>query len=67
LNKNFLFAGSAVGAQPAAPGPIRKCRPLMPVVMLYLWRHRAQSTMIWSFVFWRKQKIIPFCKNFRQI
>jgi len=27
-----------------------------------LWRHRAQLTMVWSFVFWR-----PFCKIFRQI
>ena len=30
--------------------------------MLYLWSHRAQSTMVWSFDFWR-----PLSKNFRQV
>jgi len=27
---------SGAGAQSAAPGPIRKCRPLVRAVMLYL-------------------------------
>jgi len=42
---------SGVGAQSAAPGPSRKYRPPARAVMLYLWRHHAQSTMVWSFVF----------------
>ena len=42
---------SGVGAQSAAFGPTRKCRRLVWAMMSYLWRHRAQSTMVWSFVF----------------
>jgi len=42
---------SGVGAQSAAPGPSRKCRPLVRAVVLYLWRHRAQSTMVLLFNF----------------
>jgi len=42
----LLLLLSGVGAQSAGPGPSRKCRPLVRTVMLYLWRHRAQSTML---------------------
>jgi len=57
-----LCPSSGVWAQSAAPGPSRKCRPLVWAVMLYSWRHNAQSTMVWSFVFWS-----PFRKSLRQI
>jgi len=60
MNQKSCYNG--VGAQYAAPGPMRKCRPLVQAVMLYLWRHGVQSTMVWPFVFWR-----PFWKNFCQI
>ena len=49
--KTLPSGTSGVGAQSAAPGPSRTCRPLAWAEVLYLWRHRAQSTMVWSFVF----------------
>jgi len=61
LSNKYAFhvhVTSGVGARSAAPGPSGKCRPLARAVALYLWRHCAQSTMVWSFVFWR-----PFYKN----
>jgi len=57
----MIITTSGVGAQSAAPGSSRKCRPLMRVVVLYLWRHCVQSTMVWNFIFWRL-----LCKTFRQ-
>ena len=62
LLPNYSLLSSGVGTQSAAPGSSRKCRPLMRVAVVYLWRHCAQSTVVWSFVFWR-----PLCKTFRQI
>ena len=44
--KKTAVGASGAGAQSAAPGPSRKCRPLVRAVVLYLWRHRAHSTMV---------------------
>jgi len=59
FEKTTYGSPSGVGAQSAAPGPSRKCHSLERTVKLYLWRHRAQSTTAWSFVFWR-----PLAKTF---
>jgi len=59
----IMVSVSGVGEQSAAPGPSRKCHPLVRAVMLYLWRYRAQSTMVCSFVFWRN--VAKFSVNCR--
>jgi len=45
------------------------CRPVVRAVILYLWRHRAQSTMVWSSVFWRHlaRTFAKFSVNFRRL